>query len=969
MRNIEKKYLSSIQDGGLNTDSADFAVGTNQVVNATNVRWGSTDAGVTDVVEEIGGTRQITESLPSVTFMTIGSAEDVENNRIIFFKYCTTAPWHRITCYDKAADIEYIVLLATQVTGGLNFSKSYPIHSARVINGLLLWTDAHDTQHKINIDAGIKLNQPGYDTDQDPYVFPLEQEVISLVKRPPQYPLNVTQVTQPSIIANYIGNNSFWFGCRYFYRDKETSVISMYSQLIPYNASTDTYNAIDVSLPFSEVIEQDVVRVELGVKTDFDSQFFGIKTWDKNRATDLVQIQAHNAGTTALTYRFYNNQIGDPWGDAYSVKYFESCPVQSKTLELVRNRVHLANNTSGYTAPLTTSLAISSQTQEEGESPVAYWYVWIWEYIGSPGIQTTYYFVYIGGIGSQTGYYQTNPQTTTPPLPASVDFNTLTFVGATLSEIENYYGGGTIQTAVFDLDGNTATVSNPPSTVEIANSIAYKSGASYQLGVVFFDDPDRKCGVVTSSDLLFDTANRDYDGNIFTTLIAWSLSNDNALDEIPDWATSYAIVRTKCLTTRFFLQVRVWNITYAVYDETSETYTLNASAYDPEQSGVGINIRNLQSAGIGYVFEEGSNDLVKVYIDNVATVYTLRIIAQQGDWIIASLADLGTLGATSPAKTDVVVEIFTPYLQQSNEPFYEIGKKYSILNAGTSSRAYSVTGDTVRGDIYILPRTDAVGAYFTEAMSLNDKFYQNWFDDSGRVNLIDRIGQKYEPNSIVYSNTFILGSNINGLCEFEALNEAFVPYECGQIQKLQVTSKVQNEQGSIMLAICQAQTASIYIGEVQLVGSESNAFVAQSAGVIGTINVLKGNYGTLNPESVTEYRGNVFWLDAGNGKVIQYSSNGLFPISQYNMTRFWKQFCAQYVRMTEAQIEALGSRPFVFTTVDPYHNELLITIPLDVCVQHPFQIHPLKIFDIGGLLVGRNGVGVHPKRRLICFNR
>jgi hypothetical protein len=208
------------------------------------------------------------------------------------------------------------------------------------------------------------------------------------------------------------------------------------------------------------------------------------------------------------------------------------------------------------------------------------------------------------------------------------------------------------------------------------------------------------------------------------------------------------------------------------------------------------------------------------------------------------LADLGTLSDQTPPKTDTFFEIYTPYQQQSNEPFYEVGAKYLITNPKTSSRTYSVLADAIRGDSYLLQRAEGGNTYYTEAMSLNDKFYQNWFDDSGRINLIDRIGQKYEPNSIVYSNTFILGSNINGLCEFEALNEAFVPYECGQIQKLQVTSKVQNEQGSIMLAICQAQTASIYIGEVQLLGSSGNAFVAQSAGVIGTINVLKGNYGT-----------------------------------------------------------------------------------------------------------------------------
>lgn len=168
-----------------------------------------------------------------------------------------------------------------------------------------------------------------------------------------------------------------------------------------------------------------------------------------------------------------------------------------------------------------------------------------------------------------------------------------------------------------------------------------------------------------------------------------------------------------------------------------------------------------------------------------------------------------------------------------------------------------------------------------------------------------------------------------------------------------------------MLAICQAQTASIYIGEVQLLGSSGNAFVAQSAGVIGTINVLKGNYGTINPESVTEYRGNCFWVDASNGRVIQYSSNGLFPISQYGMSRFWKQVCDQYVRMTAAQIEALGSRPFIFTTVDPYHNELLITIPQLLAAppngylpDYPSIINPFHLYDgQAKTLVYKIGVG------------
>ncbi len=937
MSNIEKKYPASIQDGGLNSDSADFAVGLNQVVNATNVRWGSTDAGVTDVVEEIGGTRQISESLPSVTFMTVGSAEDVENNRLLFFKYCTTAPWHRITCYDKDSDIEYIVLLATQVTGGFNFSKDYPIHSTAVVNGLLIWTQEGDTQHKINIDAGIKLNQPDYDTDEEPYTVPLEKGVISLIKRPPNYPATAVKVTQPSIANNFIGDNVFWFAYRYFYRDKETSVVSVHSEAILYNALADTYNAVDTSLSLLEHIDQDVQRVELGVRIDDNPQFFGIKVWDKNIAAQAAEIAAHNAGTTALYFRFYNNQVGEPWGDAYSVKPFESCPIESKTLALVRNRVHLANDILGYNTPTSTSLTAEVITEEDGGDVVGQWVEVL--YSGSP---FTVYYLYISSLNT---FYST---IYSPTFPANVEYTNLTLIATGWGNFTAYVlaaAPGLLSVNYYEGSPQTSIVDNAPDPVDLIGQLCFKSNAPYQIGIVFYDLYDRKCGVVTNENLQFTTPDRDYDSVTFSTAVQWALTNTNAVTEIPDWAASYAVVITKCLRTRFFLQARAAQMAYATLD-TNGDYVFTTAIYAASLKGVGVNVSVLQSFNAGYIFEQG--DICKVYIDAVATVYYLKIVAQQGEWIVCNLQDLGTLTG-APAFTTGFFEIYTPYRQTANEPYYEVGEKYPIDEAGTANRVYSVLAGSIRGDVVLLQRATT---YLTENMSANDNFYSNWFTDSGRINLITNLGQVVERNAIAYSNAYVLGSNVNGLCEFEALNIDYVPYECGQIQKLQVTSKVQNEQGSIMLAVCQAQTASIYIGEVQLLGSSGNAFVAQSAGVIGTINVLKGNYGTINPESVTEYRGNVFWVDASTGRVIQYSSNGLFPISQYGMSRFWRLFCKQYVGMTAAQIEALGSRPFIFTTVDPYHNELLITIPQVLAApptgylpDYPLINNPFDIYD------------------------
>ena len=296
-------------------------------------------------------------------------------------------------------------------------------------------------------------------------------------------------MTQPSIVQNFIGRNAFWFGYRYTFKDKETSVVSIHSQIIPYNASDQTYNAIDITISLSEYIDQDVQRVEIGVRVDDNPQFFGVKAWDKEVESELAQIQAHNAGTTALYFRFYNNRVGEPWGAAYSVKPFESCPIKSKAVELVRNRVHLANNTSGYTAPLTTSLSITGFTEEQGAVVEGDWFELKWEYIDSPGIEFTYYYLKIQGIGAQSGYYEgPGGVVVTPPPPTSVDFNDMVFAGADVQEILNFIGSGGIIIITWNGFGTTATVTNAPTgTVDITNGLMYKTKSPYIFGVVFFE--------------------------------------------------------------------------------------------------------------------------------------------------------------------------------------------------------------------------------------------------------------------------------------------------------------------------------------------------------------------------------------------------------------------------------------------------------------------------------------------------
>ena len=148
----------------------------------------------------------------------------------------------------------------------------------------------------------------------------------------------------------------------------------------------------------------------------------------------------------------------------------------------------------------------------------------------------------------------------------------------------------------------------------------------------------------------------------------------------------------------------------------------------------------------------------------------------------------------------------------------------------------------------------------------------------------------------------------------------------GAINKLQLATKVA-EEGKIMLAIGERETASLYLGEVQLVGASQNAFVASSPGVIGTVNILKGSFGTINPESVIEYLGLVFWIDVLNGVLVQYSAAGLEPISRYKMSRFFKRYCKDYLDASTGNLDNINGFHHIPMGVDVFHKEVLTTLP------------------------------------------
>ena len=824
----EKKYLAERGESGgaLNADDSPFAIGLNQWVNANNVRSGTTDKGVTGVIESIGGTLRLSTPSPSVSFIEIGNVVDTVGKRIIYFYYNINTSQHKIEAYSYDDDTIYLMLLSSQVDGGLNFNKNYPIHG-RVINGLVYWTDNLNPPRKLNIDAAIKTNQSSYTTDEAPYTTPLESDVITVIRKPFSWALQITKLTTSVPTINYVADFAGQFACRFTFRDNEVSVLSPVSELANYNTTGQSFDTVFVEMSdtFGNKIHisQDVQTIDFCVRYAGDPSFFIIKTWDKRIAADAAAIAANNAGVTALSYSFYNDTRGTALDDAYSVKPYDSVPRVTKTIETALNRLMMGNNLESFNTPVLSSLT-----------------------------------------------------------------------GALVAET------------------NHAPYQNP----------SFKSGGIYQYGIIFRDNYKRIIGnVFTNNTMRFTVPKRDYSDTTYYTHLALTLLNATAVDEIPEEAYYYEFVMTKNLKTRFFIQAKSGGMKYAIKNPTTGVITYQ-DTFVGDAYGLAFDSKYLNAAGIGYLYEEGSNDILEVIQSSSATQYSLAVIGNDGNYIITKLQDLGSF-TTQP---DIIFEIFTPYKELTSEPFWTTGETYAVTNPTLISRQYSSLGGIIYGDVTRLISGVVPVAYYSENMSPIAKYWKQWNTNSGEANFVINSEEVTKNTAVRWSNVIIQGSQTNGLSTFDALDEKILPTDLGKLQKLQNTSKVE-EQGNIMLAIGEQETASCYIGEVQLVGAAKNAFIASAPNVIGTVNVLKGSFGTINPESVVEYRGNVYWLDVNNGRVIQYSSNGLFPISNYKMTRFWKLWCEKFLSMTAADIEVLGGRPFVFSVVDPFHDELLFSIP------------------------------------------
>lgn len=928
MQKPVKKFFDKLLD----SDTAEHLVAPNSFIAGHDFRIGTTDLGGVGYIENILTTAEKSHFINSAgTDLRIGFATDDENGFIIKFNQNSLGR-DGIYLYDIVDDAWYTVLLSADVTGGLNFNKYSLINGAYVINGTLYFNDNRNEPRKLHLGAfmsayGASPLPSPVETDYT-ITLPIDPTEITLIRRPCAYPPSIQKLYDSGFNNNFINNNSFKFATEYIDFTGEHAVLSAWGKASFFNTASETYNYIHVALDLRDTVWKTMRFVRLIVQDMSTGKGFAIKTWDRLVTADNALINGQN-----LTFDFYGNMTGEAVDSVTMTRPFHSVPLLSGSQERGKNRTILVDNTEGYDTPGTTSLSMSLP------SPIAMGFTTLNKLLieikhrnnrgGGEAYAYIGYFVYLtevlpvgwyevagtGILNSSSGTYPTIGS----PAPTTGTYASLRYCGADLTAVVY----ATAKAGTYRWDGPILLYTSGPYTITGISTTTYGvylPQSIHKAGVVFYDRYLRKCGVAQSSSTMT-IPPRNYAFSSGYGSINWSLATSSVLSEIPDWAYYYAVVKT--ILKPFFVASFDDAPKYATRNATTGLLEFTTTSYATNVVAIAINSDALLQAGLGYVFTENDQcilitNTVSPYLE---TRYELPVIGQDGKYILIKPYDIGSLSGRK-----LVYRLYTPYKTSEQEPFWEIGEINAITDPTTSNRTYSQLVGSFRADTFALTRNYNSTTYYAEAMNPNDTYYERWDTDAGRPNLITKLGQVRNETGISFSNVYVQGTQTNGLSEFEGGNKQTLPEDIGTIKKAILTSKVQKE-GSVLLILGEEEAVSVYLGEVMLTDPQENQYWATSDKFIGQINVLRGGYGTSNHESVVSHKGMVAWYCKNLGSFVRYDNNGINQISDNGLKRVSNLFSKKYSSLSVAEIEALGSRPFVFGGYDPYHDEIYWSIP------------------------------------------
>lgn len=500
---------------------------------------------------------------------------------------------------------------------------------------------------------------------------------------------------------------------------------------------------------------------------------------------------------------------------------------------------------------------------------------------------------------------------------------------------------------------------DPDEIVSGTDGRCFSPNTNYVTKFQFYDAAQRKCG--SSSPYVINIS--PYAS--YSRTLSESLSvTINASQPAPSWAKYFSFLLTKqqksvrtinfipdfCL---FVCERNGDQLYYAPYYELANPISGLVPKY------LAIPISSIIKNGYGYTFTEGDflefisntgtsdtsvfrgfihsvsngyvnillpssipNDYKYIVSDGSRTIYN-RLGTSFEDYAILRPYGIGD-GVEYVNQTYVTIYNNVP----ADDKSYEIAKFGTCAN-GVIEKFFDTgtLSTTILGDHYTQKRTSNTGAM----TGVSDTTYEpkNLFpvNDTGRFCPVDNIGQKQLPTAIRWSNTKIAGTNTNGYASFDGSDLVTVETIAGEIIKLAGSTKGSQE-GTLLLILCTLNSYSALMSKEQIVLSNQQSLVAEGK-IIATINPLHGKYGCQSPRSVVEWESRVYWVDAYNKKIIEFSHpesiplggggyKGIEVISRKGTVRLFNTILGNL---------ATNSAKSITAGVNPYTREFFVSFP------------------------------------------
>lgn len=874
-------------NGVMNQDSAPSYVKEGEVYERRNAR-------VVTIDGKIGHNTSLKGTMSVNSYIghkALCSVEDIKRSRLLFFLKDTISNNDKIIAVSK--DNTTTTLYASSV---FNFNINYPIE-ADVISDWLVWTDNYNPPRKLNISDVLAT---------------IDEYNIQLAVRQPKQAPTVLIGSDSTRKVNLLLGRTFQFAHQYIYKGYEYSTLSAYSQLaVPpsvFYTSNQTY--VDDSIGNYVVVTfdygtSDVLKVRLLAREGNTGDWFIVDEYDRGNVDDY----------TPISISFYNDKARQQLSSSEALTFFSDVPLKASSVVTVKNRVGLAGVTKGYDKTNVStayeveygavSLSVSSTSFTIGHEPNSE-QTGMLIYADLPASFTTDSVVTIlidGRIvqfseNASNGYriidyafyysyshivvagetkddilnlivadINTKGQSILSTVFAQLDAIVVAGVknvsghDIAIEFLNGYSPLYYASTAPEELAGGYLTEkfeTNGSVSITPSNSVTFKSGSYYNVGMLYYDLYGRTSGVLSSTKVYIPSnGERTYADAYKQSKIKFTIG-----DEIPpSWAKYYRFAVSESAN---IVSVVPFVSGYGISNRIFDTYEDNTPVFAIQ---LPLNVDYEFIKGDYVILEKDSGSAISTIVKTIiGTKVEIKYSGNTYTGLFLIVPKASNIIADFEGKVSYIVR---PKSEVKETIYYEDYNTYNIVNGELSTKE----GYIINGDAWFTERTYQWDMLNSPATKIVEDFYIS-VDNGIRVFSKGRavvdfgdLGVQKELQHFVWSKQYLTNTKINGLAFFESTSRVELEEKNGRITSVKLI-------GDILKVIQPNKETSLYVGKQQVTNADGTLTLTATANFIGTVYPLAGTSGSVHKKSVATNNNYIYYWDEGRGEVVRSGNNG-----------------------------------------------------------------------------------------------